>query len=78
MENNTFIHPDRNIDDVILVLISVSGLVMFVENLILLVFLCKLLTKYDSGKEQFDVITQVVCVCVNDTLSSFVLFWSYR
>ena len=38
-------------------------------------FLCKLLTKYDSGKEQFDVIIQVVFVCVNDTLSSFVLFW---
>ena len=75
MENNTFIHPARNIDDAILVLISVSGLVIFVENVILLVFLCKLLTKYDSGKEQFDVITQVVFVCVNDTLSSFVLFW---
>jgi len=32
MENNTFIHPDRNIDDAILVLISVSGLVIFVET----------------------------------------------
>jgi len=74
MENNTLINPDRNYDAAILVFTSGSGLVIFIENVILLVFLCKLLTKYDSGKEQFDVITQVFFVCANDTLSSFVLF----
>ena len=74
MENNTSIHSDRNYDDAILVFTSVSGLIVFVENVILIVFLCKLFTKYYSGKEQFDVITQVFFVCANDTFSSFVLF----
>ena len=74
MENNTSIHSDRNYDDAILVFTSVSGLIVFVENVILLVFLCKLFTKYYSGKEQFNIITQVFFVCANDTFSSFVLF----
>ena len=74
MGNKTLILPDRNYNTVILAVTSVFGFVIFIENAILLVFRCKLLTKYKSGKEQFDVITQVVFVCANDTFSSFVLF----
>ena len=76
MENDTLIDPEQNYDTAILAFISVAGLVIFIENVILLVFLCKLLIKYNSGKEHIDVITQVFFVCANDTLSSFVLFLS--
>ena len=78
MENNTSILPDRNYDAAITAFISVSALVIFIENVILLVFLCKLLIKYNSGKEQIDVIIQVVFVCAIDTLSSFVFFVTGR
>ena len=56
-------------------LTSLAGGISFLENVALLCFLVKILTHINSHKEHLDFTIQIVFVCVNDLVSSFVLFW---
>ena len=45
------------------------------ENAVVLSFIVKLVKKFSSSTEQHEFIKQLLVLCMNDTLSSFILFW---
>ena len=75
MDNVTRVLPDIEDTSVMFTITAISGLVIFVVNVTVLIFISKLLIKLDPGKEQFGVITHMFYICANDTLSSMVLIW---
>lgn len=72
MNNTLFV---RDFDVNLLRLTYVSGYICFLENIVLLVFIVQRLKTLGLSKENSDLIIQVFFVCINDTLSSFVLIW---
>jgi len=72
MDNMTL---EQDFDETVVTLTSVFGVVSFLENVLLLVFVLKLLKRLNSNNEQYDFIKQMFFLSVNDTLSSFMLFW---
>ena len=66
---------EGNLDQTMSTITSLSGGISFLENAALLCFLVRLLKQYKSHTEHLDFTMQIVFVCVNDTASSFILFW---
>ena len=71
--NNTTLEQPYN--RTILTLTSLCGFVSFMENVVVFSFIVKLVKKFSSSTEQHEFIKQLLVLCMNDTLSSFILFW---
>ena len=72
MNNTTLEH---HYDSTIMVITSFFGFVSFMENAVVLSFIVKLVKKFSSSTEQHEFIKQLLVLCMNDTLSSVLLFW---
>jgi len=65
----------RGFDDTIAAFTYMVALISFLENIVILLFLFKLLATLSTGNEQCEFIKQLLFVSSIDTVSSFTLFW---